>query len=199
MKLGIYLNNLADVFRKEKKYGKALETYEKSLKILSESLHVNHFEVAEVRENMALVYIDLCDFDRAEEQLNTSKFIILQQFGESHPKLGFCLHKFGMLASSKGDSTTAISTLNQSLSLLQSTLDSHHPGSYSLFLSPFLSLFLLFPFSLSCILSISASPLPPSPSLMILSLSLSNDSVPLLPPLLSISSSLSCPFPASPL
>ena len=75
------------------------------------------------------MYIEQDKFDTADADLTSASNIIRRTFGEQHPKMGFCLHKRGMLEFAKGNISQAIEVLEKSLKILKQTLDKYHPGT----------------------------------------------------------------------
>jgi tetratricopeptide (TPR) repeat protein len=54
-KLGIYYNNLADLYRKRNQFDTALELYEKALNSIEKTLGLQHSEAAEILHNIGQV------------------------------------------------------------------------------------------------------------------------------------------------
>ena len=103
--------------------------YNQSQEIITRCLGPEDIEIADVRQNRALVYIDQGEFELAREELEIASRIALTSLGKNHPKIGYCLHKKGMLAAATGDTKQAVTLLNKSLKVLYAALDKYHPGS----------------------------------------------------------------------
>lgn len=54
-KLGIYYNNLADIYRKRTHFDKALELYQKALGYIEKTLGPQHSEAADILHNIGQV------------------------------------------------------------------------------------------------------------------------------------------------
>ena len=113
--------------RKEKDYQKSLMVYGQASEIMTRCLGSSDVEVADIMQNRALVYIDQNRFALAEEELLRASDIISNALGRDHPKMGYCLHKRGLLAAAQHQEEEAGRLMQFSLETLRASLDKHHP------------------------------------------------------------------------
>lgn len=95
--------------------------------MISRCLGSDDIEIADIRQNRSLVLIDLKEFEKAGNELEISLQQIEKILGKNHPKMGFCLHKFGLLCAAKNDLKQSESFFQQSLTILNKSLDRFHP------------------------------------------------------------------------
>ncbi|MDR2861864.1 MAG: tetratricopeptide repeat protein [Syntrophobacterales bacterium] len=79
------LHNAARIYYKQGDYAKALEWYEKALKIRENVLGKEHPDTAMTYNNMAVVYADQGDYAKALEWFCKSYRIRFHKLGENHP------------------------------------------------------------------------------------------------------------------
>jgi tetratricopeptide (TPR) repeat protein len=82
---GTLFNNMAEVYRAQGNYGKALEYNEKALAIREKVLGKAHPYTAITYNNMAHVYYSQKNYEKAMEYLKKAHQVFLSVFGENHP------------------------------------------------------------------------------------------------------------------
>lgn len=90
--VGMYLNNLGDVYRKKGDFRKAEGIYFSAIAKLEAALGPDHVEVAEALNSMGLVLKKRADYDGARAHYERAIAIVLKAFGEKHYKVGIYLN-----------------------------------------------------------------------------------------------------------
>ena len=90
--VGMYLNNLGDVYRKKGDFRKAEGIYFKAIATLEAALGPEHVEVAEALNSMGLVLKKRADYEGARAHYERAIAIVLKAFGEKHYKVGIYLN-----------------------------------------------------------------------------------------------------------
>ena len=83
--------------------------------------------LAEIYNNMAIVYRDKCELDKALEYYNKSLSIRLNILGEKHPDVASSYNNMANVYSDKGDDDKALEYHNKSLYIRLNTLGENHP------------------------------------------------------------------------
>uniref|UniRef100_A0A6B2KWH3 Uncharacterized protein n=1 Tax=Arcella intermedia TaxID=1963864 RepID=A0A6B2KWH3_9EUKA len=125
-KIGIYLVNLADAYRKQAQYMQAEETYKKAIAILEQTLGPDHFEVADALNSRAMVLKKKTFYDEAEPLYLRALDIIEKTFGINHPKYGLYLNNLADLERKRGKYHEAFRLYSRALGIIETALGSEH-------------------------------------------------------------------------
>ena len=79
------LNNLAMLYKKEKRYADARSLYERALKISEKLVGPDHPDVTVSLNNLALLYAAQGDFKSAEDLSLRALNILTKAYGKEHP------------------------------------------------------------------------------------------------------------------
>ena len=101
-------NNLGVAYGNKGDYDRAIEYYQKALKIDLKKLDPEHPEVAIRYNNLGLAYGNKGDYDRAIEYYQKALKIALKKLGPEHPKVAISYNNLGLAYRSKGDYDRAI-------------------------------------------------------------------------------------------
>jgi tetratricopeptide (TPR) repeat protein len=110
------------------KYDTALEYYNKSLKIIIESLRPNHPNIATSYNNIGLIYYNKGEYDTALDYYNKSLKIRIESLSPYHPNIATSYNNIGLIYDNKGEYETALDYYNKSLKIRIESLPPNHPN-----------------------------------------------------------------------
>ncbi len=120
-------NGLGNAYVSKGDYDRAIEYYNKVLKISLKTLGSEHPHVADVYNNLGLAYSDKGNHDRAIEYYNKALKIHLKTLGPEHPHVADVYNNLGNAYMSKGDYDRAIEYYNKALKIYLKILGPEHP------------------------------------------------------------------------
>jgi CHAT domain-containing protein/Tfp pilus assembly protein PilF len=120
--------NLARLKVREGKYTDAEALYRNALEIYSGSLGNNDLRVANLENNMALMYQYMGNMEAAESLLERSSEKIKNQLGIDHPEYATALENRASLLQILGKREEAMPLLQQALQIDEKTLGRSHPN-----------------------------------------------------------------------
>jgi len=91
------LNNLAELYRVQKKLELAEPLFKKALEIKMNNLGLEHEDVAISLNNLALLQYDQSNFEEAENGFVKAIHVIEKKLGPEHPKLANVLENYAGL------------------------------------------------------------------------------------------------------
>ena len=121
------LNNMAEAFRAEARYDRAIEYYTMSLGIRLKTLGNNHPQVATVLNNIGLAYLGAGQHFQSESMLLRALQIDKDAKGNHSPEYAIDLHNLGQLYAATGREEDAVQMLQESLRILSSALGDSNP------------------------------------------------------------------------
>ena len=124
---GNLLYSLGIVYYSQGEYEKALEYYEKSLKIRLSILGENHPSMARSYNNIGIVYISQGEYERALEYIEKSLKIRLSIFGENNPDVAESFNDKGVVYRNQDEHEKALVYNEKSLKIRLSILGENHP------------------------------------------------------------------------
>jgi tetratricopeptide (TPR) repeat protein len=150
-KVGLYLTNIADVYRKQGLFDQADAEYRRALAILEAVYGPNHIEVAEILNafvcvllswqvlpepplmlssllmgRMGMVYKKRAMYDEAEPLYERALRIVEKTLGHSHPKVGVFLNNIADLHRKRKNYQAAYPLYRKALTIIQNALGKHH-------------------------------------------------------------------------
>ena len=69
---GLFFNNIGVSYQEQKKYGKALESYQMALAIYNRCLEKSHIETLKTMSNMGEIYYKIGDLEKSLSYFNNS-------------------------------------------------------------------------------------------------------------------------------
>ena len=122
-------NNIGVVYDYLGDYDKALEYYNKALKISKAVLGENHRDTAMSYGNIGVVYDNLGDYDKALEFKNKALEIQKDVLGENHPDTAMSYGNIGNVYSDLGDYDKALEYYFKALEIRKDVLGEKHPDT----------------------------------------------------------------------
>jgi tetratricopeptide (TPR) repeat protein len=123
------LSDYAKIYYILGEYDKAIEYYEKSLKIQLVTLGENHPSTATTYNNIGSAWKSKGEYDKAIEYYEKSLKIQLATLGENHPDTATTYNNIGSAWKSKGKYDKAIEYYEKSLKIQLVTLGENHPDT----------------------------------------------------------------------
>ena len=120
-------NNLGLAYRSNGDYDRAIEYYQKALKIDLKQLGPDHPNVATRYNNLGVAFDNKGDHDRAIEYYQKSLKIGMKQLGPDHPDVAIGYNNIGLVYKRKGDYDRAIKYYKKALKIDLKQLGSNHP------------------------------------------------------------------------
>ena len=121
--------NAASVLDDMSDYPKALQFYEKSLKIKEAVLGTEHPDTAGTYNNMAIVYRAMGDYPKALKFYEKSLKIMEAVLGPEHPDTATTYHNLALLYFRTHDLDNAVHYSDQALEVFQRVLGPVHPNT----------------------------------------------------------------------
>jgi len=109
------LNNLAIIYKKQKKYAEAELLYQRSLNIREKALGPSHPDVATSLNNLAILYEDQGKYAAAEPLLQRSLMILEKALGPKHPNVAVSLYNLACFSALRGKRMEALAFLRRAL------------------------------------------------------------------------------------
>ncbi|CAF0734419.1 unnamed protein product [Adineta steineri] len=125
-KANIY-DQLGSIKYSQRKYQKALSSYEKALAIRQQSLLPNHPDMAKSYYNIGNVHFNMGGYTKALSSLEKALVIRQQSLPPNHPDLAKSYHTIGNMYGDMGDYPKALSSHEKALVTKQQSLSSNHP------------------------------------------------------------------------
>ncbi len=122
-------HNIGSVYHAKGERDKALEQYEKSLKICLATIGENHPDTAMTYNNIGSVYHAKGERDKALEQYEKSLKICLATIGENHPDTAMTYNNIGSVYHAKGERDKALEQYEKSLKIKLATIGENHPDT----------------------------------------------------------------------
>ena len=122
-------NNIGVVYDYLGDYDKALEYYNKALKISKAVLGENHRDTAMSYGNIGVVYDNLGDYDKALEFKNKALEIQKDVLGENHPDTAMSYGNIGNVYHNLGDYDKALEYYFKALEIKKDVLGEKHPDT----------------------------------------------------------------------
>ncbi len=120
-------NNIGGAYDNKGDYDRALEYYQKSLKIGLKKLGPEHPGVAIDYNNTGVAYDSKGEYDRAIEYYQKALKIDLKKLGPEHPGVAIDYNNIGMAYNSEGEYGRAIEYLKKALKITRKRLGKDHP------------------------------------------------------------------------
>ena len=124
---GGFLFNLGSALDDFGEYDRAIEFYERSLKITLAVLGENHPDTATSYNNLGSAYDRKGEYDRAIEFYERDLKIKLATLGENHPYTATSYNNLGNAYRSKGEYDRAIEFYEKALQIFMDTFGADHP------------------------------------------------------------------------
>ena len=121
-------SNLGLAYESKGDYDKAIEYFQKSLKINLKKLGLEHQDVARDYNNLGVAYQSKGDYDEAIEYFYKSLKIYLKKLGSEDPDVALNYNNLGLTYSMKGDYDKAIEYFQKSLKINLKKLGSEDPN-----------------------------------------------------------------------
>jgi tetratricopeptide (TPR) repeat protein len=121
------LNLLGNCERKFANYERALEFYEKSLKIKLEMLGDEHLDIVDLYNNIGLLWSKKGDYDKALHFCHKCLDICLKKLGEEHADVAVLYQNIGLLWSTKGNDNKAMEFCLKGLMIELKKFGEEHP------------------------------------------------------------------------
>jgi len=123
---GLCYYQLGRVYSGRGKYDESIKWYEKSLKIMMETMNSNDSNIAECFNSIGNIYRKKQDYEQAIEAYQKAKDIWEQEFGENHLKVAMCLINMGVVYDAKENYIQALQCLEKALIIKQNYLGINH-------------------------------------------------------------------------
>jgi tetratricopeptide (TPR) repeat protein len=120
------LNNLAEVYRNQGRYGDAEPLYQRSLAILEQAVGRDHPDVGRVLDNLALAYHQQERYAEIEPFYKRSLAIYEKAYGPDHPRVASALNNLAKLYNRQGRYAEAEPLYRRSLAIYDGTLGPDH-------------------------------------------------------------------------
>jgi tetratricopeptide (TPR) repeat protein len=124
---GAAYNNIGMAYRSKGEYDRAIEYYQKALKIDLKKLGPEHPNVAALYNNIGLAYGSKGEYDRAIEYYQKALKIDLKKLGPEHPGTARVYNNIGEAYDSKGEYDRAIEYFQKALKIGIKRLGKNHP------------------------------------------------------------------------
>jgi len=103
MDLALTLHQIAQMYKAQGSYGKALDAYEVALRGMRTALGKHHPNVAAVLGNIGNLQKEMGDFDAAYQTYQEVLGIESYRLGLSHPDVAITLHNIAVISAAKGN------------------------------------------------------------------------------------------------
>jgi tetratricopeptide (TPR) repeat protein len=114
----IYLNNIAECFRKSKDFDKATKYHKEALRLRLELFsRRKHYDLAMSYNNIGLLFYEQCRYDKALHYHFRSLSIREEVLQSNHPRLSVCLVNIGLVYSKQNQYKTALNYFQQALEI----------------------------------------------------------------------------------
>ncbi len=108
-----YFNGLAEAYRKEKLFDKAVPIFEHAYMVAEKNFPPGHEQMRSARFNLALIHLDMGNVEKAEEEF----YLLLQEADDPRTKLGI-FNNLGHAFMERGDFEEALSYYREALKLI---------------------------------------------------------------------------------
>ena len=125
--LDVYLSNIGFLYYCLKENQKALEFYQKALKIRKRLYGHEHQEVANSYNSIGNIYQDIGEYKKALEFYQLA-LNIYKLYGEHHAHVGIALNNMGLILYKLGSHQEAMKNYQQALEILNSMYANGHPN-----------------------------------------------------------------------
>ena len=126
---GAAYNNIGMAYDSKGDYDRAMEYYQKALKITLKKLGPEHPKVAIGYNNIGSTYKHKGDYDRAMEYYQKALKITLKKLGPEHPKVAIRYNNIGSTYKHKGDHDRAMEYYQKALKIGLKRLGKNHPNT----------------------------------------------------------------------
>ena len=126
---GTLFNNMAEVYRAQGNYGKALEYNEKALAIREKVLGEAHPDTATTYNNMAAVYRAQGNYLKALEYNEKACAIIEKVLGKAHPDAAATYNNMALVYDAQGNYEKALEYYEKACAIYEKVLGKAHPGA----------------------------------------------------------------------
>jgi tetratricopeptide (TPR) repeat protein len=128
LKLALYLNNLAALYKSQGRYEEAEPLYKQSLSLWQELLGERHPNFATSINNLAALYESQGRYEEAESLDKQSLSLRQEVLGERHPDVVTSINNLALLYCLQGRYEEAEPLLKQALVMHQEVLGERHPN-----------------------------------------------------------------------
>ena len=121
-------------------YDRALNFYNKALKIRLKVYGYRHADTGVSFNNLGLIWMDKGDYNKATEYLNKGLEISFKVYGKFHPDTGACFNNLGLVWNNRGEYDNAITSYENALEvfLIYMEICIHQQESLTIILLVFL-------------------------------------------------------------
>jgi len=117
---------LGNIYTSKGDYDKAIEYYNKALKIVLKTLGPEHPYVANTYNGLGIAYRNKGDYDKAIEYYNKALKIVLKTLGPEHPEVATTYNNLGAVYYFKENYDKAIEYFDKALKIYFQTLGPEH-------------------------------------------------------------------------
>ncbi|HJY84662.1 MAG TPA: CHAT domain-containing protein, partial [Candidatus Binatia bacterium] len=121
------LNNLAELYREQREYGRAEPLFRQALTIWEKRLGPEHPTVATALNNLATLYREQGEYGRAEPLFQRALTIWQKSLGPAHPNVATALHNLATLYREQGEYGQAEPLFQRALAIREKELGPAHP------------------------------------------------------------------------
>ena len=125
--ISVLLNNMAGVYKAQGDYEKALEYYDKALKVKERTLGNDHPSTATTYDNMAGVYQEQGDYEKALKYYGKALEIVERTLGNDHPSTATTYNNMALVYQYQGEYEKALEYYGKALEIVERTLGNDHP------------------------------------------------------------------------
>jgi len=125
---GAAYNSIGMAYNSKGEYDRAIEYYQKSLKIYLKKLGPEHPNVAALYNNIGSAYNSKGEYDREMEYFQKALKITLEKLGPEHPNVAICYDSIGSAYKHKGEYDRAIEYFQKALKIGIKKLGPEHPN-----------------------------------------------------------------------
>jgi tetratricopeptide (TPR) repeat protein len=108
-------------------YDKALEYYEKTLSIYIKTFGGTHSRVANLYNNIGLIWDSKGEYDKALEYYEKTLSIYIKKFGDEHPDVAMSYNNIGTVSINTGEIDKGLKYFEKSLAINLKTYGGMHP------------------------------------------------------------------------
>jgi len=127
-RLATSLNNLAELYRTQGRYGEAAPLFQRALSIRERLLGPKHAQVATVLNNLALVYYAQARYGEAEPLHKRALEIWEKRYGPQHPQVATSVNNLGELYRAQGKYVLAEQYSRRALAIWEKAHGPNHPN-----------------------------------------------------------------------